>query len=113
MAPCKARGLALNARVVIFAAFEKNDAAVCWHGIEHDSKAGACLMRVGAADAGPDRLFGFASTADGIGDEDGIVGHAISLTDLGPGSKTYRRIHPQADSKGEKLGVVSPLARNP
>lgn len=112
LASCQSRGLPLNALVITLAALQQNDAAIDGQRIQNDGQACARIMRVGAADAGPDRLVGFGA-ADGIGDEDGIVGHAISVNELPPGSKSDAASIPRRIAKGEKLGVVSPLARNP
>ena len=53
----------------------KDDPAIEWHGIEDYDQARADVMREGPADARPDGLLSGLTALDGVGDEDGIVGH--------------------------------------
>lgn len=73
-------GQACEALVVILAALKQHDPAVARQRVENDREPRAGLMRVGTADARPGR-FAAAGALDGVGDQDRIVGHGISLTD--------------------------------
>ena len=63
--------------VIGLVAFEQNDAAVWRDRIKDDSEACSFVMRVGPADAGPDRTLAAGAAFDGVGDEHGIVGHVL------------------------------------
>lgn len=97
--------LAQDPLVVVLAAFKKNDAAVVGKGIENDGEAGSGVVRISAADARPGRFAAACGTFDGIGDEDGVVGHGKEKRD-GAGT-TGQAVF----GKGEFSGGDSPMRK--
>lgn len=63
--------------IIGLVAFEQDHAAIRRDRVEDDGEAGACLVRIGAADPGPGRMFAACAPFDGVGYEHGIVGHVL------------------------------------
>ena len=83
----KAFRFAQDTGIVSVIWFEQVDAPVDRLCVEDDREARALLMRIDAADARPIGFTRAGCAFDGVGDENGIVGHRTSFRCNGPAVK--------------------------